>query len=151
MLVLATMTLFLAPAVLIPVHGVVQLGSNVGRATLMFRSVLREVLPVFLIGTILGAAIGANLVVALPISLLQFILATFILYSTWAPKFQAAKPSKMTFYGVGAVSAFVTMFVGVTGVPSVNSIRRRNPGILGVPATALAGCTEGRPVDDEAR
>ena len=37
------------------------------------------------------------------------------------------------------------------GVPSINSIRRRNPGILGVPATALAGCTEVRPVDDEAR
>ena len=36
-------------------------------------------------------------------------------------------------------------------VPSMNSFRRRNPGILGVPATGLAGCTEGRPVDDEAR
>ena len=36
-------------------------------------------------------------------------------------------------------------------VPSINSIRRRNPGILGVPATGLSSCTEGRPVDDEAR
>ena len=36
-------------------------------------------------------------------------------------------------------------------VPSINSIRRRNLGILGVPTTALAGCTEGRSVDDEAR
>ena len=94
MLVLATMTLFLAPAVLIPIHGVVQLGSNVGRSALMFRSVLREILPVFLIGTILGATIGANLVVALPISLLQLILVIFILYSAWVPKFQASEPSK---------------------------------------------------------
>ena len=39
----------------------------------------------------------------------------------------------------------------LSAVPSINSVRRRNPGILGVPATALAGCTEGRPVDDEAR
>ena len=36
-------------------------------------------------------------------------------------------------------------------VPSINSVRRRNPGILSVPATGLAGCTQGRPVDDEAR
>ena len=56
-------------------------------------------------------------------------------------------------------------------VPSINSIRRRNPGILGVPATCPSykfrpaqkpwyfGCpsywlgwlTEGRPIDDEAR
>ena len=41
--------------------------------------------------------------------------------------------------------------VRLMAVPSINSIRRRNPGILGVPATGLAGCTEGRPVDDEAR
>ena len=65
------MTLIFSPAVLIPVHGVVQLGSNVGRAALMFRNVLREILPVFLIGTIVGAAVGANLVVALLIPLLQ--------------------------------------------------------------------------------
>ena len=38
-----------------------------------------------------------------------------------------------------------------TVVPSINSVRRRNPGILSVPATGLAGCTQGRPVDDEAR
>ena len=29
--------------------------------------------------------------------------------------------------------------------------RHRNSGVLGAPATGLAGCTEGRPVDDEAR
>ena len=115
LLVLATMTLFFPPAVLIPVHGVVQLGSNVGRAALMFRNVLRDILPVFLFGTILGAVIGASLVVTLPIPLLQLILAAFILYSTWAPKFQASKPGKATFFGVGAVGAFITMFVGATG------------------------------------
>lgn len=115
LLVLATMTLFFPPAVLIPVHGVVQLGSNVGRAALMFRNVLRDILPVFLFGTILGAVIGVNLVVTLPIPLLQLILAAFILYSTWAPKFQASKPGKATFFGVGAVGAFITMFVGATG------------------------------------
>ncbi len=114
-LVLATMTLFFPPAVLIPIHGVVQLGSNVGRTALMFRNVFREILPAFLIGTILGAVLGANLVVALPIALLQLVLASFILYATWAPKFQASEPSKLTFFGVGAVGAFVTMFVGATG------------------------------------
>ena len=45
----------------------------------------------------------------------------------------------------------VPSIYSIVPVPSINSIRRRNPGILGVPATGLAGCTEGRPVDDEAR
>ena len=114
-LVLAAMALFLPPAVLIPVHGMVQLGSNGGRATLMRSHILLEIVPAFLLGTILGAALGVQLVVALPIALLQGVLAAFILYSTWAPKFRAHNPSKRTFFGLGALGAFVTMFVGATG------------------------------------
>lgn len=55
LLVIATMALYLSPAVLIPVHGVVQLGSNLGRAVLMARHVLKSVLPAFVVGTVLGA------------------------------------------------------------------------------------------------
>jgi uncharacterized membrane protein YfcA len=140
-LVLATMSLFFPPAVLIPIHGVVQLGSNVGRAALMFRNVLREILPVFLIGTILGAVLGANLVVALPIALLQFVLALFILYSTWAPKFQASEPSKLTFFGVGAVGSFVTMFVGATGplvMPFASAACKERQAVVATHATLMS-------------
>ena len=114
-LVLAVMALFLPPAVLIPGHGMVQLGSNGGRAALMRSHILVEIVPAFLIGTILGAAIGVQLVIALPIAVLQGVLAAFILYSTWAPKFRASNPGRRTFFGLGALVAFVTMFVGATG------------------------------------
>jgi uncharacterized membrane protein YfcA len=114
-LVLAVMALFLPPAVLIPVHGMVQFGSNGGRAALMRSHILLGIVPAFLIGTILGAAIGVQLVIALPIALLQGVLAAFILYSTWAPKFRASNPGKRTFFGLGALVAFATMFVGATG------------------------------------
>ena len=140
-LVLATMTLLFPPAVLIPIHGVVQLGSNVGRAALMFRNVFREILPAFLIGTILGAVLGANLVVALPIALLQLVLALFILYSTWAPKFQASEPGKLTFFGVGAVGAFVTMFVGATGpliMPFASAACKERQAVVATHATLMS-------------
>ena len=114
-LVLATLALFLPPAVLIPLHGTVQLGSNFGRAALMRSDILTTIVPAFLIGTILGAAIGVQFVIALPISLLQAVLAVFILYSTWAPKFRASSPGKKTFFGLGLLGAFATMFVGATG------------------------------------
>jgi len=114
-LVFATMALFLTPTVLIPVHGVVQLGSNVGRAVLFFRHIYFKFVPVFLAGTFLGAVIGGNLFIALPISTLKLILALFILYATWAPKITASDPGKKTFFGLGAIGAFVTMFVGATG------------------------------------
>lgn len=114
-LVLATLALFLPPAVLIPVHGTVQLGSNFGRAALMRSHILTGIVPAFLIGTLLGAAIGVQVVIALPIALLQGVLAAFILYSTWAPEFRARAPGRKTFFGVGVLGAFLTMFVGATG------------------------------------
>ena len=55
------------------------------------------------------------MVVALPIAVLQTILAIFVLYSVWVPSFQASNPGKKTFFGVGAIGAFTTMFVGATG------------------------------------
>lgn len=115
MLVLASMALALPPPVLIPIHGVVQLGSNLGRAVLMVRDALFSVVPAFLFGTILGVAVGAHMVVTLPIWALRVVLAAFILYATWAPKFQSTRPSQAKLFGVGAVSTFATMFVGATG------------------------------------
>jgi uncharacterized membrane protein YfcA len=115
MLMLASMALFMAPAILIPVHGAVQLGSNVGRTALMYKNVIKGIIPVFLAGTILGAAIGAKMVIALPVPLLKATLAIFILYSIWAPKFQASRPGQKTFFGVAVISSFATMFVGATG------------------------------------
>lgn len=115
-LVLAIMAQILPPAVLIPVHGVVQVGSNAGRLALMWREVLRNIIPYFLIGTILGAALGAKLVISLPTGILQLVLAIFILYAVWAPKFRSSAPGKNTFFAVGFGASLATMFVGATGV-----------------------------------
>ena len=114
-LTIATMALIMPPTVLVPIHGVVQLGSNFGRAMLMYRHILIKVMPMFLAGSIIGIIIGGKVVITLPVFLLQGILAVFILYSTWAPGFTARKPKKIAFFGAGLVGAFTTMFVGATG------------------------------------
>lgn len=115
-LVLAIMAQILPPTVLIPVHGVVQLGSNAGRLALMWKDVLRTIIPYFLVGTILGAALGAKLVISLPTGLLQLILAVFILYAVWVPKFKSSAPGNRSFFAVGFGASLATMFVGATGV-----------------------------------
>jgi len=112
---LATMALIFSPTVLIPVHGVVQLGSNFGRAFLMYKSVKMEIIPSFILGTIIGALVGGYIVVELPTQALQVFLAIFIFYTVWAPKLFANKLKKISFFSVGAFGAFVTMFVGATG------------------------------------
>lgn len=115
-LVLATMANLLTPAALIPIHGVVQLGSNFSRAIMSWRQTLFAIVPPFLIGTLIGVAIGAQFIVALPKYLLQIIIALFILTSTWLPNLQSKSASKVKFFFVGIVTTIVTMFVGGTGV-----------------------------------
>jgi uncharacterized membrane protein YfcA len=114
-LVLASMAVFLPPVALIPLHGVVQLGSNVGRTALMTSHVLYKVLPHFAVGTVIGSAIGANMFVALPVGVLQLALALFVLYATWAQRFKVSRPGPAKFGVLGLVSGFVTMFVGGSG------------------------------------
>lgn len=112
---LAVMVNFVPPAVALPVHGVVQLGSNTGRAALLRHDIQRDILKLVLIGSILGIIAGALVFVALPTATLQLILAVFILYSVWAPRLRPADIPLPGFIGVGAVATFCTMFIGATG------------------------------------
>jgi len=115
LLVLATMTLVLSPTVLIPIHGIVQIGSNGFRAVLMRREILYRIAPAFLVGTLIGSYIGGQTVFALQTWVLQLILGLFVLYATWAPGFRSSNPGPAKFFGCGVVGGFVTMFIGGSG------------------------------------
>ena len=139
-LTLATMALLMPPAVLIPIHGVVQLGSNFGRALLLYKDVIRKIIPAFLMGTIIGAIAGGQVVVALPVEILQIILSIFILYTVWVPALKAHSVKKVTFMGIGAIGAFTTMFVGATGpliAPFVIAISKGRKQIVGTHACLM--------------
>ncbi len=119
---LGVMANLLPPIAVIPIHGVVQLGSNAGRTLVLWRYMDRHILGWFTLGAVLGAAIGAQLVVTLPGWLLRLILGLFILYSVWAPRMRlrALKARGLALGGV--VATFLTMFVGATG-PFVGALR----------------------------
>jgi uncharacterized protein len=106
----------LPPTALVPIQGVVQLGSNLSRAVLSWRETLKPIVAPFLVGSIIGVAIGAQFVVALPKYWLQIVIAIFILVSTWAPRLQSTSTGKGKFFIVGVLTTIVTMFVGGTGV-----------------------------------
>lgn len=115
LVLLSVMASFLAPIVVIPTHGVVQLGSNAGRALLMREHIDSRILVPFALGSMLGIAIGAKLFVALPTPVLQTILGLFVLACVWLPKLEASRIPDRAFTVVGALGSFVTMFVGATG------------------------------------
>ena len=109
---IALLALLLPPAALIPVHGIVQLGSNAGRVGIMLKDVVwRPVLP-FVIGTVIGAGLGAIVVVQLPPWAVQLALGIFIIWAVFAklPPIQ----QRYILLG-GVVSSFLTMFFGATG------------------------------------
>jgi len=109
---LAILASLLPPAALIPVHGMVQLGSNAGRAAMMARHVDRGTFAPFLAGTALGAAAGGALAVALSPHWVQIGVGAFILWSIVAtPPAFFRRAAALT----GAISSFLSMFFGATG------------------------------------
>ena len=114
-LVLGMMALFLPPINLIPIHGAIQLGSNLSRTVIFIKHVSTKFTLMFLIGSFIGTIIGGKTFVSLPTPTLQILIALFILYSSWGPKIKTQTPKNILFICIGGVSSFITMFVGATG------------------------------------
>jgi uncharacterized membrane protein YfcA len=112
---LASIASTLPPAAVIPVHAVIQVGSNGGRALLMTRHVVKPVLVYFAAGAVVGAIVGGQLYVNLPGYVLKLVLGVFILYAVWGPKLRKTRVAHRGFALVGLVTTFLTMFVGGTG------------------------------------
>ena len=68
---IAVLASLLNPAALIPVHAVVQVGSNAGRAWIMRAHIDWPVWGIFLIGTVVGVAVGGVIVIDLPPAMIQ--------------------------------------------------------------------------------
>lgn len=109
------------PNVIVAVHGVVQLGSNVGRAIIQRKSANWPAVGKFLIGAVVGVALGAWLFVSLPERVLLGLLGVFILVMVYVPKPKVPGLSHSGLIIGGAVSSVITMFVGATG-PFVQAV-----------------------------
>jgi uncharacterized membrane protein YfcA len=114
-ILLGVMAIAMPPAVLIPVHTVVMLGSGVTRSIIMWRYIMHATMLPFVIGAALGAALGAKVFVALPTSLLQLILGVFILFVTWMPKLGRVGAERGRFAVLGFAATFLGVFVSATG------------------------------------
>lgn len=112
-LLLAILASLMPPAALIPVHGVVQFASNAVRAGMLLRFVHGAALPGFALGSALGAAVGGVVAVELPAAAVQIGVGLFILWTVLArPPVWLRRWPWLT----GALSSFLTMFFGATGM-----------------------------------
>lgn len=138
-LLLAIMAGIVPAAALIPVHGLVQLGSNGNRAWMTRRHIDLGLLKRFALGALVGALLASLIVVQLPLQWIQFSVAAFILYLVWGPKPGRHSLGTAGQLLAGALTTLVSMFVGATGPLVAGFIHRHDMDKLATTAT-FAGC-----------
>ena len=112
---LALMGYLVPVAAIIPVHGVVQLGSNVGRAAILRSHVAWTCLAAFFIGAVPGGWAGGSVVGVLSDSMLKAALGGFILLITWMRLPRLAAIRLPGFALTGGLTTFLTIIFGATG------------------------------------
>lgn len=112
-LLLSIMASLLPPIALIPVHGVVQLGSNITRAAILAKHIHWQPFVIFAAGSALGVALGGVVVIDLPAPMIQIGIGCFVIWSVLfhPPAWLSRNP-----FLVGSIASFLTMFFGATGV-----------------------------------
>ena len=112
-LLLAILANLVPPAALIPIHGVVQTGSNAGRMLMLWREIFWPALPWFALGTVIGVTVGGAVAVELPPQFVQIGVGAFVIYTVMAraPRWFSRWP-----LFTGIISSFLTMFFGATGL-----------------------------------
>lgn len=136
----ALASLLPAPAI-IPVHAVVQVGSNAGRAAVMRHWIDKSRLLPFILGSLVGIAIGGSIVVSLPGEALRIVLGLFILQTIWLPIATMAAIKGRGLALGGALASFLTMLVGATGPYVLALFRPLSLGREGLVATHAAAMT----------
>lgn len=137
-MLLAVMATILPPLALIPVHGLVQFGSNANRALMTWRHIHWPMVLRFSGGAVLGALIASQVLIQLPVDWIQRAVALFILFMVWGPK-----PKKLAVSGAktvfaGSLTTLISMFVGATGPLVAAFIHRMDKDKLSTTATFSA-------------
>ncbi len=109
---LAVLATLLPASAIVPVHGLVQLGSNTGRAAMLLRYMRLDLLGAFTVGALIGVVVGGSVVVQLHPGLIQIGVGLFILWSVLATPPAFLRRSGLI---TGVFSSFLTMFFGGTG------------------------------------
>ncbi len=115
LILLVVMAQWIPPAVLIPVHGLVQMGANLGRAGLLWRHVEWPVVVAFLPGVIAGAWLASLVLVRLPEPVWLILIAAFVLLLVWGPSLPKMALGRIGIALAAALTTFSSLFVGASG------------------------------------
>lgn len=135
---LAVMSAVFPAGAVVPVHGAAQAGANAGRFYLQRREVIWPIVLWFSLGGLIGAGFGGRLAVETPVWLLRGGVGAFVIWTLWGPKLKGFAPGKATYFTVGVVTGFLTMFFSATGPIVAAMLSATALGRLNIVATHAA-------------
>jgi uncharacterized membrane protein YfcA len=112
-LLLALMATLLPISVVIPLHGIAQTFSNIGKAYFGRTQIVWQLTKPLLLGTVIGTAVGLLVWSFIPLNINQMLLGLFLLISTWKPEW--LRLNKIKLWISGAISSVISVFAGATG------------------------------------
>lgn len=115
MILIAVLPNFLPINALVPVHGLTQMSSNLSRAVFGYKDVKLEVIPKFLIGSILGVSFFATILYFISLTYVPLFIGIYILLSLWSKKFNEKIKKFESYYLIGFIQSGFSIVVGATG------------------------------------
>ena len=113
---IAMMADIVPPLALIPVHGVVQLGSNGSRAVLTRKHVQSRLVSYFLAGALVATLLSVFLLTAINANWIPLLVAGFILWVCWGPIPELGlTKTPVGLCAGGLLTTLATMLLGATG------------------------------------
>jgi len=100
---------------LIPVHGLTQISSNLSRAYFGYKDIQYEVIPKFLLGSIIGISLFTGILTILSLEYVPLFIGSYILLSLWSKKFNEKIKRYENYYIIGFFQTGLSMVVGATG------------------------------------
>jgi len=114
-LMIIAMTLVMPPVVVVPVHGCVQLGSNVGRAFALRDHIQWNFILWLGLGAVIGAVVGGKFAYLIPENVFAALIGLFVLVTTWLPQPKFIAESRIVQFVGGCVVSALGMVVGAAG------------------------------------
>ena len=115
MLLIAVLPTFLPLNAIIPVHGVTQMSSNISRAIFGIKDVQFEVLPKFILGSIVGVSLFAFMLSFVSLDYVPLFIGVYILLNLWSTKFSDYIKKYESYFMAGFFQTGLSVIVGATG------------------------------------
>ena len=115
LMLIAILPSFLPIQAVIPIHGITQMFSNLSRAYFGYKDIQFEVVPKFLIGSILGVCLIALILDMISLQYIPLFIGSYILLSLWSKKFNEKIKQYENYYIIGFLQSGLSVAVGTTG------------------------------------